>query len=144
VVDVTFAPCRVRLSTPGKAPAFHGLRLPMSWEEGRPAVEAAASDGARTLRGPFVVATGLNVPVRLADDLADAPGASRPEELYPEGVWLARLVRLDFAGTEQDDLGAGLMKPQGDLAGMIGAAALARFRLRFDFPAGSLVASRAP
>lgn len=143
VLDVDFAPCRIRLFLPGRAPPFGGTALPMSLENGRPAVEAAASDGVREVRGPFVVATGANVPVRLADDLADAPGASRPSELYPDGVWLAKLASLTFAGLEQRNLGAGLMKPEGDVAGMLGGAALSRFRLRFDFPAGRLVVARA-
>lgn len=139
VLDVDFAPCRIRLYPPGRAPAFRGLELPMTWEDGRPAVEAAASDGLREVRGPFVVATGVNVPVRLADDLADAPGATRRSELYPDGVWLARLATLTFARTTQRNLGAGLMPPQGDVAGVIGGAALSGFRLRFDFPAGRLI-----
>jgi hypothetical protein len=139
VVDVSFAPCAVRLHAPGRAPRFAGTVLPMTWDGGLPTIEAAAADGTREVRGPFVPATGANVPVRLADDLARAPGAARPDELYPQGVWLARLGALAFAGTRQPDLGAGLMTPQGGIAGVIGGAALARFRLRFDFPRGRLV-----
>jgi hypothetical protein len=86
-----------------------------------------------------VIATGLNVPVRLADDLAQVPAAAKPAELYPDGVWLARLPQLALAGVRLDDLGAGLTKPQGEAAGVIGGPALSRFRLRFDFPAGRLI-----
>lgn len=143
VLDVDFAPCRLRLWWPGEAPAFAGEALPLAWDEGRPTAPAAAWDGTREVRGPFVIATGMNVPVRLADDLAQAPGADRPNELYPEGVWLARLAGLTVAEVEQDDLGAGLMKPSGQAAGAIGGAALSRFRLRFDFPGGRLVVAPA-
>jgi hypothetical protein len=144
VLDLSFAPCRVALYPPGRAPAFRGTALAITWDEGLPTVPAAVSDGARELRGPFVVATGANVPVRLTDDLAQAPGLSRPNEVYPQGVWLARLEALTFAGVRQRGLGAGLMKPQGEIAGVIGGTALARFRLRFDFPAGRLMVAPGP
>jgi hypothetical protein len=139
VVDVDYAPCRVRLSPPGRAPAFRGRILKLGWDQGRPTAVAAASDGEHALRGPFVIATGLNAPVRLADDLAQAPGATKPDELYPNGVWLARLPALRFAGASGADMGAGLMKPDGEVAGLIGGQVLAHFRLRFDFPAGWLI-----
>ncbi|MBW8814880.1 MAG: hypothetical protein JF588_15785 [Caulobacterales bacterium] len=143
VVDVEFSPCRVRLSEPGRAPAFRGRALPLAWDLDRPVAEASVSDGGRTLTGPFVIATGANVPVRLADDLAQAPDAAKPDELYPKGVWMARLPVLRFAGAEARDLGAGLMKPEGEAAGVIGGPALAGYRLRFDFPAGRLVVAPA-
>jgi hypothetical protein len=143
VVDVSFSPCRVRLSSPGGAPDFKGTPLAIHWDLGRPAVEASVSDDAHELVGRFVVATGLNAPVRLADDIAGVPGASRPGELYPEGVWLARLPQVRFAGGVGRDVAAGLMKPDGEVAGMLGAQLLANFRLRFDFPAGRLVAAPA-
>lgn len=145
VVDVSYAPCRVRLSLPGQAPRFTGRTLDLGWDLGRPTAEAAVSDEARTLRGRFVIATGANAPVRLADDLAKVtPEALRPEELYPEGVWLARLPQVAFAGAVGLDAGAGLMKPEGDVVGLLGAQVLAHFRLRFDFPAGKLIARLVP
>jgi len=144
VVDVSYVPCRVRLSAPGRAPRFAGRALALSWDLGRPTAEAAVSDDAHRVSGRFVIATGSNVPVRLADDLAQAPGALRPYELYPEGVWLARLPQVDFAGAVGRDVAAGLMKPEGDVVGVIGGSVLAHFRLRFDFPAGRLIAEPIP
>lgn len=156
VVDVSFRPCRVRLSRPGEAPRFRAARaLPLAWDGGRPTAPAQVSDGERTLRGPFVLATGANVAVRLADDLAAVPAARPPDgppdgppngppdggaarELQPDGRWLAELGALRFAGRTDRRLGAGLMPPDGDVAGVIGGPALSRFRLRFDFPAGRL------
>jgi hypothetical protein len=143
VLDLSFAPCRVALYRRGHAPSFRGSALAITWDEGLPTVPAAVSDGALEMRGPFVVATGANAPVRLADDLAQAPGLSRPNEVYPDGVWLARLDTLTLAGMRQRGLGAGLMKPQGEAAGVIGGTVLARFRLRFDFPAGRLIVAPA-
>jgi hypothetical protein len=144
VVDVDFRPCRLRLSPPGQAPARAGRALDLSWDRGRPTAEASVSDDRHELTGRFVVATGSNVPIRLADDLAQAPGATRLEELYPEGVWLARLPQVRFAGGLGRDVAAGLMKPEGDVAGVLGGSVLAHFRIRFDFPAGRLVVAPAP
>ncbi len=138
VVDVSYSPCRIRLSLPGAAPAFRGHALPLIWDEGRPVVEAAVADEAREARGRFVVATGANAPLRLASDLAEVAGVADPKELGPDGVWLARLPRVEFAGATGQDVAAGLMPPQGDIAGVLGGPVLSHFRLRFDFPAGRL------
>lgn len=139
VVDVAFAPCRVRLSRPGRAPRFAGHALALGWDLGRPTARAEVADGTVGLAGPFVIATGGAVAVRLADDLAGAPGAARPQELYPDGVGLARLSALAFAGAVQGEVAAGLTRPEGDVAGVIGGPALAGFRLRFDFPRKRLI-----
>jgi len=139
VVDVAYVPCRLRLSRAGDAPRFTGRPLAMAWDLGRPTVAAAVSDDAHRIAGRFVVATGANVPVRLADDLAQAPGVAETKELYPEGVWMARLPEVDFAGATGRDVAAGLMKPEGDVVGVLGGAVLAHFRLRFDFPGGRLL-----
>ena len=139
VVDVSFAPCRVRISRPQDAPAFRvSQQLPLGWDGGRPTLQAEASDGARTLSGPFVVATGANVPARLADDVAAAPLAAKPQELYPDGVWLAKLAGLRLAGRELAPVAAGLAKPDGEAAGLVGGQALSGWRLRFDFPGSTL------
>lgn len=138
VVDVAYAPCRIRLSRPGQAPRFKGRSLNLDWDLGRPTVAAAVADDQRRISGRFVVATGANAPVRLADDLAQT-GAAQVKELNPDGVWLARLPEVDFAGATGRDVAAGLMKPEGDVVGVLGGAVLAHFRLRFDFPAGKLV-----
>lgn len=144
VLDVSYAPCRVRLSAPGAAPRFVGRSLDLGWDLGRPTAEASVSDDVHQVSGRFVIATGANVPVRLADDLAQTPGATRPDELYPEGVWLARLPQVDFAGATGRDVAAGLMKPEGDVVGLLGGSVLAHFRLRFDFPARRLVVAPNP
>jgi len=145
VVDVSFAPCRVRLSAPGAAPRLRGARrLPIAWAGGRPTVTAEAFDGERRLIGPFLIATGANAPVRLADDLAGVTGGAPPAELYPHGVWLARLPGLRLAGLGRSDLAAGLAKPEPDVAGVLGPGALAGLRLRFDFPGRRLWIAPSP
>lgn len=144
VLDVRFRPCRVRLDPPGRGPGGAHRDLTLGWDGERPTVTAEVSDDARTIRGPFVLATGAPAPVRLADDLASAPDAPKPQELYPEGVWLARLPRVAFAGAVGEDVPAGLMAPDGGLAGVLGGPALAHFHLRFDFRPGRLTVSPAP
>lgn len=139
VLDVTYAPCRLRLSAVGEAPRFGGRRLALSWDLGRPTVEAAVSDDAHRISGRFVVATGADAPMRLADDLAQAPGVAETKELYPAGVWLARLPQVTFAGATGRDVATGLMTPEGEVVGVLGGTVLAHFRLRFDFPAGRLL-----
>ncbi|MFZ3006904.1 MAG: hypothetical protein WA047_12045, partial [Phenylobacterium sp.] len=48
VVDVSFAPCRVRIWPPGRAPGFPAdTRLAMPLRAGRPVVTAAVADGPR-------------------------------------------------------------------------------------------------
>jgi hypothetical protein len=115
----------------------------MAWDQGRPTAAATAFDGSVGISGPFVVATGANAPVRLADDLAQVPDSAKPQELYPDGVWLARLPGLSFGGELGRDVAGGLMPPDGAVAGVLGGEVLANFRLRFDFPAGRLVVAPA-
>ncbi|WP_296597949.1 aspartyl protease family protein [Phenylobacterium sp.] len=137
VLDVSYAPCRVRVWPAGKGPRFAGRRYDLGWDLGRPTVRAAVSDDVHRISGRFVVATGANVPVRLADDLAQAEADTK--ELYPQGAWLARLPEVDFGGARGRDVAAGLMKPEGEVVGVLGGQVLAHFRLRFDFPAGRLI-----
>ncbi|HEX5263151.1 MAG TPA: hypothetical protein VFW13_06475, partial [Phenylobacterium sp.] len=124
----------------GHAPAFpSGMTLPLRWVADRPVVTAAASDGSRTRVGAFAPATGADTAVRLSDAVASAPGAAKPNELYPYGVLRPRLRGLSFAGDLSENLPAGLLKAEDpDLTGELGAPLLAHYRLRFDFPAGKL------
>ena len=140
VLDVRFAPCRIGIWKPGKAPPFHPAQtLPLAWREGRPTVLARVADGAKVLSGAFVPATGSDTPVRLRDDLADAPGAARRAELYPYGPLRPRLRALSLAGVLVENAPAGLLDhAQFPADGEIGAPVLSRWRLRFDFAAGRL------
>lgn len=146
VMDVSFAPCRVTLSAPGRAPPFSAkVRLPIRWVAERPVVEASVSDGKKTLTGDFAVGVGADRAVRLSDAAADAPGAIKRKELYPYGILKPRLRALSFAGALFEDQPAGLMEAEDPaLAGQIGAPLLARYRLRFDFPRGELWLAPAP
>jgi hypothetical protein len=139
VVDVSFAPCKVAIYPRGKAPRFAtGAALRLSTEDGVATARAAVSDGPRALSGQFVVATGSDTSVRVAQGLASVPGAAKPEDLLPYGERRARLRAASFAGILFENIDGGLVaNPQG--AGVLGAPLLARWRLRFDFPGHRLV-----
>ena len=136
VLDVSVAPCRVSLHRPGRAPRFGAAAiLPLRWVAGVPAATAGVSDGLHAWRGEFALATGADTPIRLDDTRAVAPGAAKPQELYPYGILRPRLDALSFADTLFRNVPAGLFKsPDPALAGQIGAPLLAAWRLRFDFP----------
>ena len=141
VLDVSFSPCHIALVPAGWGPRFPAEAvLPITWIAGRPTVAAAASDGTHTRAGAFAPATGADTLARLSDALASAPGAAKPRELYPYGVLRPRLRAFSFAGGLDENLPAGLLKAEDPaLTGQIGAPLLARWRLRFDFPAGKLL-----
>lgn len=141
VLDLSFAPCRIALRPPGRAPAFgRATALPLAWIAGRPTVRAGVSDGPRAFSAAFALATGSDTPVRLSDALAAAPGAVKPREVYPFGVARPRLRALSLGGRIAEDLPAGLVESADPaLAGEIGAPLLSVWRVRFDFPRGRLL-----
>jgi hypothetical protein len=141
VVDISFAPCRVRLSLPRRAPGFRAsTRMKLTWVADRPTVTAQVSDGARILTGGFSPGVGVDRAVRISDAAAQAPGADKPRELYPFGILEPRVQALKFAGDVAWNLPGGLLAAEDPgLAGEIGGPYLQRYRLRFDFPAGRLL-----
>lgn len=141
VVDVSFAPCRVAIHAAGAAPAFAGRSLPLRILGGLPTVTADASDGASTLSGDFVPATGADAAVRLDGRLAGAPGAERAEDVLPDGPRRATLSSLRVAGAAFRNLPGGLLRAEDapGAVGVLGPPVLARWRLRFDFPGRRLV-----
>jgi len=141
VVDVSFAPCRVALYRPGHEPAFgRGLSLPMRRLGGLPVVTARVSDGASVLEGDFVPASGADTAVRLDPRLAQVPGAARAQDVAPYGARRAQVAALTFAGRRFERVAGGLLDATDapGAAGVVGAPALALWRLRFDFPRGRL------
>jgi hypothetical protein len=71
VLDLDVAPCRLRLSLPGRAPRWRAFAvLPIAWIGGVPTVTASISDGARTITGAFALATGSDTALRVSDAVA--------------------------------------------------------------------------
>ena len=97
------------------------------------------ADDRSALAGPMTPATGPDAAVRLSPSAAAGSGAAEPGKLGPYGSARAELRALSFAGVLFERLPAGLLA-EGDAArlGAVGPAVLARWRLRFDFPAGRL------
>ncbi|MFC3080090.1 hypothetical protein ACFODL_18465 [Phenylobacterium terrae] len=142
VVDVSYSPCRVGLYRPGRAPPMRGgLTMPMGRFGALPLAEGSMTDGRTGARGPWIVAVSQALPARLNEAVASAPGAAKPEELYPGGVWTAELAGLALAGQAAPGARVGLLRQaEADGAlGAIGSPVLSRWTIRFDFPAGRLI-----
>lgn len=143
VLDVRLSPCRVALHPAGRAPRFGPAQaLGLRWLAARPVAPAAVGDGPRARQGWFVPALGSDAAVRLDDRIASAPGALKPQALYPYGAGRAQLRALSLAGDLFEGVPAGLLSAQGQSPfpdGVIGTPILQRYRLRFDFPRGRLL-----
>lgn len=141
VVDVSYSPCRVALHRPGQAPRLAGRTLRMGRLGPLPLARAAVVDGRSGAAGAFVLALSQPLPARLSEAVASVPDAAKPEELFAGGVWTAELAALSFAGDVVQRPRAGLLRQaeaNGTL-GAIGSPVLARYAIRFDFPAGRIV-----
>ena len=147
VVDVRFSPCRVWIGAPAQAAPFRAtMEAPMAWASGLPVVRAQVGDGLRSWPAEFTPATGLDLSVRLDDRWAASPGAAQLQELYPGGAGRSNLSLLEVFGDRYTELDTGLVKGAPETtgpAGWIGGPVLSHYRLRFDFPAGRLLAARA-
>ena len=140
VVDIRFAPCRVRLWR-GHAPPFHAIAaLPLGLADGVPTIAATISDGRTALAGRFAVDTGTAA-VRFSSRLArlsraPAKGVDPASRLDPP----ARLDALGLAGGVQRRLPSALADdlPQ-SLTGSIGTAAWSGYEIRLDVRRGQLL-----
>ncbi len=135
VVDVRFAPCRVRLSRPGHAPALRGgavYRFSLSGV--LPSLPGAAADGPRATGGAVLVSTGADTGLRLSSTLAQAPGAAKPTELLPYGIWRAWLRGFSLSGRLWEHLPVGLAELPDGALGTVGPPLLAGWDLRIDYP----------
>ena len=139
IVDLSFAPCRVTISAPGRAPRFQAVQvLPMPLVDGLPTIMAAVADGPRAALGRFGLSTGLDAAIRLNEGLARVPGA-RSEDLAPHGPRRAQLRALSFAGALFEALPAGLEPSAEGRLGTLGAQVLSHWHVRFDFSRGRLL-----
>lgn len=138
VVDLDFAPCRVRLSSGRGWRAPRGTRsLPLSFIDGVPAVQAAVSDDRRARQGLFAIDWSSRAAVRLT-----AAAFNRPRKAAPRSVAPARLRALSFDGALFEEVSAALA-PDVDpiLTGALGVDLWSRWRLRLDIAHGRLLLS---
>lgn len=130
VVDLDFAPCRVRFSR-GRAPAFgRGRVVVLERIAGVPAVRAAISDDSTARAGLFALDWSSRAAVRVRD------GALRPTtpDLDPTRYRApARLRALSFDSALYEEQSAALAPalPAG-LAGALGTDFWSRWRVRLD------------
>lgn len=131
VVDLQFAPCRVRFSR-GRAPAFGPARaLSVQRIDGVPAVRAAISDDRTARWGLFAVDWSSRATVRVRD------GALRPvvADLDPTGrnAAPARLRGLSVDGVLYEEQSAALAPAlPAELTGALGTDFWSRWRIRLD------------
>lgn len=138
VVDLEFAPCRLRLSPGSARPPGRGARpLRVVEVAGVPVVEAGISDDRRARQGLFAIDFSARASVRLTaavfrperDGAATAPRNEAP----------GRLRALSFRGELYEQTSAALapdLDPQ--LAGALGTDLWSRWRLRLDIASGRL------
>lgn len=138
VVDIDFAPCRVRFSTgpaPGRRPGTRVLRLATA--AGVPVLTAAVSDDRRARRGLFAIDFSSRASVRLT--AADFRPPSRAAAEAPRGVAPGRLRALSLDGQLYEESSAALA-PDLDpaLTGALGTDLWSRWRIRLDIGRGRL------
>lgn len=140
VVDINFAPCRVRLSL-RDGPRRRGSRvLTLTRVNGVPTVLAAVSDDRRARRGAFALDFSARAAVRLT--AAGFTPAGSKAERAPRGAAPARLRALSFDGALYEEASAALaadLDPA--LAGAFGTDLWSRWRVRLDIAHGRLVLS---
>jgi hypothetical protein len=137
VVDLDFAPCRLRLYA-RKAPSrVAGRRWTVRMVDGVPAVAAAVSDDRRARAGLFAIDWSSRAAVRLSGaSLSPPPAGSVPA---PRNAAPGRLRALSVGGAlyeEQTAAPAEGLTPA--LAGTLGTDFWSHWRLRLDIGAGRL------
>jgi hypothetical protein len=134
VVDLRLAPCRIEVQRRRGRRLRVLARLPLRLVDGIPTVRASVGDGERRVTGLFAIDTGTAA-VRLAPDLArlsrePPPGVDPASRLAPP----ARLAALTLGRRVFHRLPAAIEgHPQAGLAGAVGTAVWARYRVRLDF-----------
>jgi hypothetical protein len=143
VVDIDFAPCRVRLSRRPPAAVAGGPRVRVRTIGGVPAVTAAVSDGVTSAVGWFAIDTA-SVGARIARASYSRPPPAGVDPASREHP-VARLRAISLAGRliEQTPAGVAPDAPSG-LAGAIGSAVWSRFHIRLMLRRGWLELAPAP
>lgn len=138
VVDLTFAPCRVRLTTSAPRRFGRGTRLPLTMIGGVPAVRAAIADDRSARAGLFAVDWSSTATVRAARATLNPPVTTltpTPRRMAP-----ARLRALSVAGELQEEPTAGVaddLDPA--LAGTLGVGFWSRWTVRLDIRRGEIL-----
>ncbi len=121
-LTLDFSPCRLRLDRPGRAPRGRKGGWPVTMVGGVPTILAAASDGFKSVAGPFALDTASAGGVRTRG-AADGPRQKPAGTL--SGLSLDGALRQNLPAVVAGDLPDGVV-------GAIGVRVLAAYRLRLD------------
>jgi hypothetical protein len=134
VVEVEPEPCRLRLSSPGRAARPRAWTiLPVELRAGVPYVRAGVSDGTRAAIGRFRVDTGSSLAVTFN------ASAARTTMGVAETLPQARLRALSIDDALLENVTAGVtQEADADGLGRIGEPVWARYRMRLDYARGTL------
>lgn len=137
VVDLRFAPCRLRLSVGRSPPARGGRVLRLETVGGVPAVRAAVADGRQARAGLFAVDWSSRAMVRTARASLSPPAEGQDPTRRDQAP--ARLRALSIDGRLYEEPSAALatdLDPA--LAGTLGVDFWSRWLLRLDIATGRL------
>lgn len=135
VVDLDFAPCRVRIHGPTRG-RLRGRAVPLTLVGGVPTVRAAVSDDRSARAGLFAVDWSSAGQVRLSDRLAAFKPVREGYDPLARNTATGRLRAFSFQGNLSEEARSGLIAGlDPDIAGSIGTDEWSRWRVRLDLAA---------
>lgn len=141
VIDLDFAPCRIRFSRPGQAPRFaSAFSLSLGLTNGALTLPAAVTDGSHVRVGRFALDLSAGAALRLG---GAAPAQATTADLAARNVGRGRIRAFSFAGRLVEEPSVSLatdLDPA--LAGAIGNGVWSRYRLRIDLGRAKLSLAR--
>lgn len=138
VVDLDFAPCRVRIHAPNRR-RLRGRAMPLVLVGGVPTVRAAVSDDRTARAGLFAIDWSSAGRVRLSDRLAVFKPAREGYDPLARNTAAGRLRAFSFQGELSEEAPSGLIAGlDPDVVGAIGTGEWSRWRVRLDLSRGIL------
>jgi hypothetical protein len=132
VVDLDFAPCRVRIHGPTGG-RMRGRAVPLTLVGGVPTVRAAVSDDRSARAGLFAVDWSSAGQVRLSDRLAVFRPTREGYDPLARNSAAGRLRAFSFQGELSEEAPSGLIAGlDADVVGAIGTGEWSRWRVRLD------------
>lgn len=137
VVDLDFAPCRVRIHGPPKRDLggrkARGRAIPLTLVGGVPTLRAAVSDDDHAVAGQFAVDWSSAGMVRLSDQIAAFRPAREGYDPMARNDARGRLRAFSFLGDLSEEAPSGLIAGLDPaVAGAIGTDVWSRWKLRLD------------
>ncbi|WGM38049.1 hypothetical protein [Caulobacter sp. NIBR1757] len=141
VVDLDFAPCRVRIHGASGRRA-RGRAIPLTLIGGVPTLRAAVSDDDQALAGQFAVDWSSAGKVRLSDRIARFQPAREGYDPLARNDARGRLRAFSFLGELSEEAPSGLIAGlDPSVAGSVGTDVWSRWTLRLDMARRVLILS---